>query len=274
MHTKQYLAAFTACGRLDYFPTTLKGNTVKLRLKKTWALGLIALATFGAQAKDLIVATDTAFVPFEFKQGDKYVGFDIDIWDAVAQDIGVKYKLQPMDFNGILPGLQTKNIDVAIAGITITDERKKVIDFSDGYYDSGFMIMVPANSTATSGEELAGKLMAMKTGTAAVDYAKTHFPKTELRLFPNIDNAYMELMTGRVDAAMHDTPNVLYYANTAGKGKVKVIGKQMMAQEYGIAFTKGSDLAPKVNAALAKIKADGRYDTIYQKWFGTTPPKK
>ncbi|TGQ20511.1 transporter substrate-binding domain-containing protein, partial [Mesorhizobium sp. M00.F.Ca.ET.220.01.1.1] len=100
-----------------------------------------------ALADDLIVATDTAFVPFEFKEGDKYVGFDIDLWAAIAKDIGVTYTLQPMDFNGIIPALQTKQVDVGLAGITIKDERKKVIDFSDGYYDSGFLLMVPVNST-------------------------------------------------------------------------------------------------------------------------------
>lgn len=245
--------------------------------KKTLALGLLALGAVGAvgaQAQPLVVATDTAFVPFEFKQGDKYVGFDIDLWDAIATELKLEYRLQPMDFNGILPALQTKNVDVALAGITIKDERKQVIDFSDGYYDSGFMIMVPTDSTIEGGEGLKGKLMAMKTGTSAVDYAKTNFKDTELRLFPNIDNAYMELMTGRVDAAMHDTPNVLYYANTTGKGKVKVVGKQMMAQEYGIGFPKGSALVPKVNQALANMKKDGRYETIYKKWFGTTPPAK
>ena len=112
------------------------------------ASALMAVSLWGgaAQAQTLVVATDTAFVPFEFKQGDKYVGFDIDLWDAVAKEIGASYKLQPMDFNGILPALQTKNVDVALAGITIKDERKKVIDFSDGYYDSGFMLMVPAGS--------------------------------------------------------------------------------------------------------------------------------
>ncbi|WP_395028244.1 glutamine ABC transporter substrate-binding protein GlnH [Comamonas odontotermitis] len=248
---------------------------MKFKFKKLLAMGLMSLAAAGAsQAAQLVVATDTAFVPFEFKQGDKYVGFDIDLWDAIAKELKLDYRLQPMDFNGILPALQTKNVDVALAGITIKDERKKVIDFSDGYYDSGFMIMVPANSKITGGEDLDGKQMAMKTGTSAVDYAKENFKKTELRLFPNIDNAYMELMTGRVDAAMHDTPNVLYYANTTGKGKVKVVGKQMMAQEYGIGFPKGSELVPKVNGALAKIKADGRYTTIYKKWFGVEPPKK
>jgi len=227
-----------------------------------------------ARAADaLLVAVDTAFVPFEFKQGDKYVGFDIDLWDAVAKDLKLDYKLQPMDFNGILPALQTKNVDVGLAGITIKDERKKVIDFSDGYYDSGFMLMVPTNSTINSAADLKGKSLAVKTGTSATDYAKANFAGTDLRLFPNIDNAYLELQTGRVDAAMHDTPNVLYFIATAGKGKVKAVGTQMMAHEYGIAFPKGSSLVAPVNGALARIKADGRYAAIYKKWFGTEPPK-
>ena len=238
------------------------------------ALTAAALVGGAAQAETLIVATDTAFVPFEFKQGDKYVGFDIDMWDAIAKEIGVEYELQPMDFNGILPALQTNNVDVALAGITIKDERKKVIDFSDGYYDSGFMIMVAADSDITGSADLDGKSLAIKTGTSAADYAKANFTGTELRQFPNIDNAYLELVTGRVDAAMHDTPNVLYFANTAGKGKVKVVGEQMMAHEYGIGFPKGSELVPQVNKALANMKQDGRYNAIYEKWFGTLPPSK
>lgn len=226
-----------------------------------------------ARAETLLVACDTAFVPFEFKQGDQYVGFDIDLWKEIAKDAKLEYKLQPMDFNGILPALQTRNVDVALAGITIKEERKKIVDFSDGYYDSGFTLMVPVASTIKGAEDLKGKSLAIKTGTSAADYAKANFAGTELRQFPNIDNAYMELATGRVDAAMHDTPNVLYYIHTAGRGRVKAVGQQMMAQQYGIAFPKGSPLVPKVNAAIAKIKADGRYAAIYKKWFGTEPAK-
>ncbi|WP_037150401.1 glutamine ABC transporter substrate-binding protein GlnH [Rhizobium freirei] len=245
---------------------------MKMRIRHL-LIGVFAAAiSFGhVQAKDLIVATDTAFVPFEFKQGDKYVGFDIDLWDAVAKDIGVSYTLQPMDFNGIIPALQTKQVDVGLAGITIKDERKKVIDFSDGYYDSGFLLMVPADSKIAGPIDLKGKTLAIKTGTSAADYAKANFKDTELRQFPNVDNAYMELQTGRVDAAMHDTPNVLYYIKTAGGGKVKAVGEQMMAQQYGIAFPKGSDLVTKVNASLVKLKKDGTYTTIYKKWFGAEP---
>lgn len=242
----------------------------KLALSALTAASLLGQT---ARAETLLVAVDTAFVPFEFKQGDKYVGFDIDLWDAVATELKLDYKLQPMDFNGILPALQTKNVDVALAGITIKDERKKVIDFSDGYYDSGFMLMVPVGSTIKGADDLKGKSLALKTGTSAADYAKANFTGTELRQFPNIDNAYLELQTGRVDAAMHDTPNVLYFIATAGKGKVKAVGAQMLAHQYGIGFPKGSPLVAKVNGALAKIKADGRYVAIYKKWFKTEPPK-
>ena len=122
-------------------------------IKRKFAAALVGLsvAMFGAassaQAKELVVATDTAFVPFEFKQGNTYTGFDVDLWAAIAKELKLQYKLQPMDFNGIIPGLQTKNIDVALAGITIRDDRKKVIDFSDPYYESGLAILVGDKNT-------------------------------------------------------------------------------------------------------------------------------
>ena len=240
----------------------------------TTAFAALSLSAAAVSANPLVVAVDTAFVPFEFKQGDTYVGFDIDMWDAIAQDLNLAYRLQPMDFSGILPALQTKNVDVALAGITITEERRKAIDFSDGYYDSGFILMVPTDSDIQSFEDLKDKTLALKTGTSAAQYARENFTDTTLRLFPNIDNAYLELQTGRVDAAMHDTPNVLYYIKEAGQGRVKTVGDQMLAHEYGIAFPKGSTLIADVNASLAKMKEDGRYNAIYEKWFGTQPPKK
>lgn len=242
-------------------------------LKKLAAVAAIALTATTATAEDLVVATDTAFVPFEFKQGDKYVGFDIDMWDAIATDLGLTYELRPMDFGGIIPALQTGQVDVALAGITIKPSRQEVIDFSDGYYDSGFLLMVSADSDIAGEADLAGKSIAVKTGTSAADYAKENFTDTETRLFPNVDNAYLELRTGRVDAAMHDTPNVLYYIANAGNGEVKAVGAQMMAHEYGIAFPKGGDLVARVNVSLAAMKEDGRYDAIFKKWFGAAPSK-
>ena len=249
-------------------------------IRRAFFLSIVAAALLGsgvAQAEDkvLIVGTDTSFMPFEFKQGDKYVGFDIDMWAEIAKDQGWKYKLQPMDFSGLIPALQTQNIDAALSGMTIKAERKKVIDFSEPYYASGLAAMVQVGNTSIkSMDDLNGKVIAAKTGTATIDWIKAHLKPKEIREFPNIDNAYLALEAGRVDAAMHDTPNVLYFVNTAGKGKVKMAGTPVTGDHYGIGFPKGSPLVPIVNKEIDKLKADGRYAAIYKKWFGAEPPKQ
>jgi len=161
---------------------------------------------------------------------------------------------------------------VALAGITIRDDRKKVIDFSDPYYESGLALLVGTDNTnIKQASDLDGKLVAVKIGTATVDYLKENVPNAKLKLFPNIDNAFLELATGRVDAVVHDTPNLQYFANTAGKGQVKVVGSLKSGDYYGIAFPKGSELVPVVNKALATLRENGQYEAIYKKWFGDQP---
>ena len=246
-------------------------------IKRKFAAALVGLsvAMFGAassaQARELVVATDTAFVPFEFKQGNTYTGFDVDLWAAIAGELKLQYKLQPMDFNGIIPGLQTRTSTWRwpASPFATTARRSST---SDPYYESGLAILVgDKNTDIKDAKSLSGKTVAVKTGTATVDFLKAQVPDAKLKLFPNIDNAYLELATGRVDAAVHDTPNVQYYANTAGKGRVKVVGSVKSGDFYGIAFPKGSDLVPQVNKALATLKANGEYDAIYTKWFGKKP---
>jgi len=145
------------------------------------ALTLAFAVSSHAADKKLVVATDTAFVPFEFKQGDKYVGFDVDLWAAIAKELKLDYTLKPMDFSGIIPALQTKNIDLALAGITITDERKKAIDFSDGYYKSGLLVMVNANNNEIKDvKDLNGKVVAVKGGTGSVGYAEANIQTQDL----------------------------------------------------------------------------------------------
>ncbi|MGK2889407.1 MAG: glutamine ABC transporter substrate-binding protein GlnH [Candidatus Malihini olakiniferum] len=244
---------------------------MKSLLKASFSALALTMSVFSYAAdKPLIVATDTAFVPFEFKQGDKYVGFDIDLWDSIAKELKLEYTLKPMDFAGIIPALQTRNVDLALAGITITEERKRAVDFSDGYYNSGLLVMVKAGNTSIQGEQdLAGKVVAVKSGTGSVDYAKANIKTKELRHFPNIDNAYMELGVGRADTVLHDTPNILYFIKTAGNGQFKAVGDSIKAQQYGVVFPKGSELRRKVNAALQTLHDNGTYAKIYKKWFGT-----
>lgn len=238
------------------------------------ALGpVLAMPAARAADKELLVAIDAAFVPFGFKQDGKYVGFDVDLWDAIARELKVGYRLQVMNFVGIIPALQTRNVDLALAGMSIKPERARVIDFSDPYYASGTAIMVRSeNTTIKSAEDLNGRVVGAKTGTATADWIKANLKPKELRLFQNIDDAYLDLRAGGLDAAMHDTPNVEYYVKTAGEGKVKVAMERKTGSLYGIGFPQGSEWVQPVNAALKKMRADGRYAAIYRKWFGTEPP--
>ncbi|CAD6513158.1 glutamine ABC transporter substrate-binding protein GlnH [Candidatus Profftia tarda] len=229
---------------------------------------LTPIISYPALAKQLIVATDTAFVPFEFKKGDKYVGFDIDIWNAIAKHLNLSYSINPMDFSGIIPGLQTRNIDLALAGISITNERAKEISFSEGYYNSGLQIIVKKdNKEIKSIEDLEGKILAVKSGTESVDYARAHIKTKVLRQFPNINNAYLELGSGNADAVLHDTPNILYFIKTIGHDQFKTVGDSLESRQYGIAFPKNSPLHKQVNDALKTLRDNGTYNKIYKRWF-------
>lgn len=235
-------------------------------------LSLFILSTGTAFAAKLYVGTDTSFVPFEYKGKDgKYTGFDIDLWAEIAKRIGVEYELKPMDFNGLIPGLATGNLDAALAAIFIKSSREEKIDFSHPYFRAGLKVMVQSNNTdIQSPADLKGKVVAVKLGTATVDYVEKLGAKKVVK-FPNIDQAYLEVATGGADAAMHDTPNVLYYIKTAGNGKVKAVGPDVQAAQYGIAFPQGSELRDKVNVALLQMMEDGAYAELYRKWFDADP---
>lgn len=237
---------------------------------------MLSALSMSAMAQDkLRVGVDTAFVPFEFKEGNKYVGFDIDLWDAIAKKMGVAYDLKPMDFGGLIPGLQSRNLDVAMAGMTITPVRRQVVDFSTSYYDADLLMAVKTNMTISKFSELANKKVGLKQGTAAATYMKAHV-NAKFVEFPNIDNAYLDLQAGNLDAVVHDSPNVLYYVKTAGHGKIKSAGEKdsILAQQYGFALQKNSPYTLKVNKALGELRADGTYNKIYIKWFNKAPTNK
>lgn len=247
-------------------------------MKKFLAVIAAAVIMFSAvgiaTAGSITVACDTSFPPFEFKDPatGKHTGFDVELWQAIAKEIGVEYDLQPMDFNGIIPGLQSNQIDVGIAGITIKPSREKVVDFSDPYYNAGLLILVKAdNEDVKDIKDLKGKVVATKLGTTSADFVKANAQASDVKLFPNNDAMFMELMSGGADAVMFDSPVVSNFMRTAGKGQVKVVGPIYQGQSYGIAFPKGSKLVAKVNAAIKTLRENGTYHDLYVKWFGTEP---
>ena len=249
-------------------------------MKTNWfkSLGValsLSLATSAVSAETLRVVTDPSFVPFEMmdQETGEMVGFDMEIIAEVAERAGFEYDLNTMDFNGIIPALQTGNVDIAIAGITITDERSQIVDFSDPYYDSGLRILVRNSDDAVKElDDLEGKKVGTKIGSTSYDFLVKNLEEEDgVTPYPGSSDMYMALMSGAVDAVFYDAPNVGYFARTKGDGKVKTVGPLYEGQQYGIALKKGSEWVDEVNEALASIKEDGTYKTIYEKWFGPMP---
>ncbi|TGD12994.1 amino acid ABC transporter substrate-binding protein [Brevibacterium sp. S111] len=219
-------------------------------------------------------ATDTSFVPFEFKEDGKYVGFDIDLITAVADEAGFELKQEVTNFDGIIPGLQTGSFDLAVAGISITDERKQTIDFSDPYYKSGLILGVPTdNDDIKSIDDLDGKTVATRLGSTSAAYIDENIDGAEAKTYEQLDQAYLAVESGSADAVLYDQPNVAYYIRTEGEDKLKMVGDLLEAQDYGIAISKDNpNLVKAVDEALATIKENGKYAEMYKEWFGEEPP--
>ncbi|WP_375192358.1 transporter substrate-binding domain-containing protein [Marinobacter sp.] len=244
-------------------------------LKTLSASLALTVAAGTVSAETLRVVTDPSFVPFEMmdQETGEMIGFDMEIIREVADRAGFEIDLNTMDFNGIIPALQTGNVDIAIAGITITDEREEIVDFSDPYYDSGLRILVrEGNEDVSEFDDLEGKKIGTKIGSTSYDYLIKNLDADDgVTPYPGSSDMYMALMSRSVDAVFYDAPNVGYFARTKGEGKVKTVGPLYEGQQYGIALKSGSEWLDDVNAALAAMKEDGTYKTIYEKWFGPMP---
>ncbi|XKH61864.1 transporter substrate-binding domain-containing protein [Halomonas sediminis] len=247
----------------------------KTALVAAVALGLGSASAAMAQTPTVNVVTDPSFVPFEMMDTDtgEMIGFDMDIINEVAERAGFDINLTTMEFNGIIPAVQTGNQEIAIAGVTITEERAEIVDFSDPYYDSGLRIIVRAdNDSVETIDDLAGMDIATKIGSTSYDFLTEKFgDDTDITPYPGTSDMYMALLGRNVDAAFYDAPNVAYFSKTRGEGRTKVVGPLYEGQQYGIVFHKGSDWVEPTNDALEAMRDDGTYAEIYEKWFGEAP---
>lgn len=226
------------------------------------------------EQKVLKVGSDTAYAPFEFQDENSkaYIGFDMDLVNAIAQKIGYKVEVQSMNFDGLIPALESGNIDLAISAMSITPERSQKILFSSPYYKSGLSVVVRKDETGIKGfDDLKGKKIAVQIGTTGAEEAKK-VPNATVREFNTAPEAFMELKAKGVDAVVNDMPVNEYYINQAGGKDAKTVGSILHAEDYGIATAKkNTDLMNKVNQALAELKQSGEYEKIYVKWFGKKP---
>lgn len=230
----------------------------------TLATAPYALAQAGAPIK---VGTDATFPPMEFVENGKRTGFDIELVEALGKAMGRPIEWIDIDFKGLVPGLVSRRFDVAVSAIYITDERKKVVDFTNSYYAGGLVIMVKdGNKTIAKPADLAGKKVSVQVGTKSVQFLKEKYPQAQLVEVEKNQEMFNLVDIGRADAAVTGKPAAYQYART--KGGLKVLPEQLTTEEYGIAVRKDlPELTKGLNDALAKVKADGTYDKIVAKWF-------
>ena len=226
---------------------------MKMKKMLLGAVGLLAAASFavagcggsgdsGSASKTLRVGTNADFAPFEFQgeNGKEYEGFDMDLARAVAEEMGMTAEIQNINFDGLIPALVSKNIDIAISGMTINDERKKNVLFS----------------------------VAVQIGTTSAKEVKKN-PDIQVKELNSSADTFLELKAGGVQAVVNDRPVNDYYIAKSGEKDVRVVNELLTSEDYGIAMAKDNqELQKKVDEALKKLKENGKYDEIYKKWFG------
>ena len=219
----------------------------------------------------LTVCSDMPYEPFESLKDGKPVGFDIDLVDKVADQLGVKPAVKDTDFDAIQSGaaLNTGKCDVAISAMTITGERARVVDFSSPYFNASQALVVGKAAEVSSLADLAGKKIAVQGGTTGELYVTDNAPKSG-EVVPLKDAAAMEdaLKQGRVDAAVYD--NTVVGDVVAHNSALKVAANFDTGEQYGMAVKKDGNVAllRALNRALASLKQDGDYKRIYTDWFG------
>jgi polar amino acid transport system substrate-binding protein len=249
----------------------------KIKMVAGLVMGLMLTVLLGgcggqpATSKVLKVGMDAAFAPFEFQddKSNEYAGFDVDLMKAIGKQMGVEVEFQNIGFDGLIPALDSNNIDVIASGMTIQEDRKAKVTFSQPYFKSGLSILVKNdNTTIQSFKDLEGKKIAVQIGSTSAEAAKK-IPNAQVREFNTPPDAFMELTSGGVEAVINDLPVNQDYINHSTNKEVKIVGDLLQAEDYGLAVAKkNTELAKKIDDALTVIKQNGEYDKIYQKWFG------
>ncbi|PWG58908.1 glutamine ABC transporter permease [Bifidobacterium catulorum] len=224
------------------------------------------------QGKTFKIATDTTFAPFEFRDSNgQMVGIDMDLVHAIAKDQGFNVQIQSLGFNAALQAMSSGQADGVIAGMSITDERKAIYDFSDPYFQSGVQMAIAKNNDEIKGyEDLKGKTVVAKTGAEGEAFAKKNAAKYGYTV-KSVDQSatmYEMVKSGNADAVVDDYP-VLAYGIQQGNG-LKTVTPKVPGGSYGFAVNKGknADLLKAFNAGLANLKKSGEYDRILAKYLG------
>jgi polar amino acid transport system substrate-binding protein len=220
----------------------------------------------------LTVGSDIPYEPFEQGQPGHYTGFDVELMEAVAENIGRKAEFEDTSFDTIFVNLGQGKFDAVASAATITEEREETVDFTDPYYLSEQAILVNEGGEIKSVEDLKGATIGVQKGTTGQEFVEEKGESGELRPYPTGPDAVNALKAGTVDAVVIDIP-VAEHA-LAGGGGIEISAAIPTEEEYGFAVAQGEEeLLEELNEGLTEVKENGTYAKIYEKWFHRAPPK-
>lgn len=254
------MTMLTACGSKE---ETAGAAAAETEAAKTEATGSAALVD-GV----LTVGTNAEFPPFEYVGDDgECDGFDMALIKAVGEKLGVEVVIENMEFASLVSSIGSKT-DVAIAGMTVTEERQQTVDFSDSYYEALQYVILPADSEIAAAADLEGKAIGVQLGTTG-DFIAEELTENVAQYNKAVD-AVNDLINGKIDCVIVDKNPALVFADKFEGKVIAVDGAQFdfEAEEYAIALPKGdADLVEKINAALKEIKADGTFDELVKTYI-------
>ncbi|MCG3872203.1 transporter substrate-binding domain-containing protein [Psychrobacter sp. Ps7] len=218
------------------------------------------------------IATESSYKPFSYTDADgKLIGYEIELVDALCAQMKAKCEVISQDWDGLIPGLNAQKFDAIIAGMSITPERKEVVEFTDPYFHTG-IILIGKKGDDIRVDALKGQPIASQRSTVASQYLQDEHADADIKLYDTQDNAYLDLTSGRVRAMMSDKVTGIDWLKTDAGKDYEVKGQEISTDEdaMGIALRKGDPLVAKFNKALAELKENGTYDQITGSYFGTS----
>ncbi|MTI42106.1 amino acid ABC transporter substrate-binding protein (PAAT family) [Roseibium hamelinense] len=249
-----------------------------MRILRLAAAAAVVLAGVGAaQADDwnkIRIGTEGAYPPFNTLTADgQLVGFDIDVAKALCEQMNAECEFVTQDWDGMIPALQAGKFDAVIASMSITEERKQKVDFTNKYYNTPPAIAVPKDSSITSVEEMDGVLLGAQSSTTHSNYAEEKISGAELKLYPTPDEYKLDIANGRIDAVIDDVVVLSEWLDTDDGACCKLLGTLtpdpvINGEGAGIAIRKeDTALRDKFNEAIAAILENGKYKEINDKYF-------
>lgn len=242
----------------------LKNSILKLIMIS--AIIFIAIIGCEKENKKLYVGTNAEFEPFEYREGGNIVGFDIELIGEISKLINKDIEVEDMAFDGLLPALQTKKIDLIIAGMTATEERKKFVNFSESYYKSQQAIVVNKDENGINNfDNLIGKEVGVVLGYTG-DIIVSEMANVKVQRYNATSESIMALKSKKVQAVVLDYEPAKNYS--AQNQELKLIETDSQSEEYAIAIRKeDTQLLNDINKALATLKENGTYDALLNKYF-------